>query len=500
MNLARRAVDGYRRRLKGGVVCAGTVALLIIGAAPATATGTNDTQDQPAKGDNVVLQWNQQIVSAMRATSASAGKPIQPTVGARNLAVVHTCIYDAWAAYDRVAVGTHTRDSLRRPVQEHTTENKREAVSFAAHTALSDLFPAQRTAFDTALRGLGYEPGMSRRAALSPAHVGMMACNAVLTARHADGANQLGTPAYSDPSPSYVPANAPQPMDAFNRDSLKYPDRWTPMDHGHGSVQQFMTPHYGGVRPFVLGSVDSYAPPAPPAYGTPAANAAIDEVVEVSANLTDQRKAIAEFWQFSAESSASIPQRWAQFASQRDGHTLDDDVKMFFALNVVAHDANVVLWKTKRGFNYSRPIAMVRYAKYGQNIQAWGGPGVGTQTIEGSTWRPFYMSPPFPGYVSGHASTTSAGAELLKLYTGSSAYGASETIKAGSSKVEPGITPATDVVLHWDTFDAAASEVADSRLYGGVHFSMENKSGMEQGQRVARDVWSKVQKYFDGTA
>ena len=116
------------------------------------------------------------------------------------------------------------------------------------------------------------------------------------------------------------------------------------------SGRRITAPNYGGVKPFVLGSVDGYAPPAPPAHGTPESYAAIDEVVDVSANLTGRRKTIAEYWQFPAESSSSIPQRWAQFASRREGHTPDDDVTTFFALNVVAHDANVVMWKTKRDF------------------------------------------------------------------------------------------------------------------------------------------------------
>ena len=38
-----------------------------------------------------------------------------PPIVARVLAVVHTCMYDAWAAYDDVAVGTRLGNTLRRP-------------------------------------------------------------------------------------------------------------------------------------------------------------------------------------------------------------------------------------------------------------------------------------------------------------------------------------------------------------------------------------------------
>ncbi len=47
--------------------------------------------------------------------SASSHRAGAPTVVARALAVVHTAMYDAWAPYDPVAVGTRLGGSLRRP-------------------------------------------------------------------------------------------------------------------------------------------------------------------------------------------------------------------------------------------------------------------------------------------------------------------------------------------------------------------------------------------------
>jgi hypothetical protein len=59
----------------------------------------------------------------------------------RALAMVHTCIYDAWAAYYERALGTQLGNSLRRPPEERTVANKNEAISFAAYRASVDLFP-----------------------------------------------------------------------------------------------------------------------------------------------------------------------------------------------------------------------------------------------------------------------------------------------------------------------------------------------------------------------
>src|SRR6476620_3981426 len=51
----------------------------------------------------------------------------RPTVGSRMLAIIVTCMYDAWAAYDDKAVGTRLGDKLRRPQSERTLANKEKA-------------------------------------------------------------------------------------------------------------------------------------------------------------------------------------------------------------------------------------------------------------------------------------------------------------------------------------------------------------------------------------
>jgi len=49
---------------------------------------------------NVVIEWNNATLQGIR--DAKLGAPVV----ARALAIVHTCMYDAWAAYDGRAVGT----------------------------------------------------------------------------------------------------------------------------------------------------------------------------------------------------------------------------------------------------------------------------------------------------------------------------------------------------------------------------------------------------------
>ena len=113
-------------------------------------------------------------------------------------------------------------------------------------------------------------------------------------------------------------------------------------------------------------------------------------------------------------------------------------------------------------------------------MRAWGGPFRGTETILGEEFQSYIPTPPFAEYVSGHSTFSAASAEILRRFTSSDRFGASVTIAAGSSGIEPGLVPAADVVLAWRTFSDAADQAGLSRRYGGIHF----ESGDLEGSRT----------------
>lgn len=152
--------------------------------------------DRAAGGiDNAVIQWDNAALQAIRLTKPG------PPIAARALAIVHTAMYDAWAAYDETAVGTRLGGALRRPAAERTLVNKTEALSYAAYRSLVDLFPSQTPAFDALMASMGYDPRNVSTDAGTVAGVGNVAAAEVIAFRHHDGANQLGDlhpGAYSD--------------------------------------------------------------------------------------------------------------------------------------------------------------------------------------------------------------------------------------------------------------------------------------------------------------
>jgi hypothetical protein len=131
---------------------------------------------------------------------------------------------------------------------------------------------------------------------------------------------------------------------------------------------------------------------------------------------------------------------------------------------------------------------------------AWGGPYQGTREIDGSQWRPYIPTPPFPEYVSGHSTFSAAGAQVLRMLTGRGDFGATVRIPAGASRIEPGAVPAREVVLRWSTFDEAADQAGYARRLGGIHFLTGDLDGRLAGRRVAARVVARAQEYFNGLA
>ena len=442
------------------------------------------------QGENRVLYWGEAAIHAIR-----IAKPA-PTVAARVLAVVHTAIFDAWAAYDSRAVGTRLGGSLRRPVAERTQANKEEAISYAAYRALVDLFPAQKATFDAQLAALGHSPANATMDPSTPAGVGNAAAAAVIAYRRADGSNQAN--GYADVS-GYVPVNT--------MDLLTDASRWQPLPTIVGGLvsQKFATPHWQNVTPFALLSGRQYRPFSVVArWGTKAGDKQIDDVIKISAKLTDEDKAIAEYWA-DGPSSELPPGHWcmlAKFVSKRDRNTLDDDAKMYFVLANALLDASIAAWDAKRTFDTSRPITQIRVAMRGKRIEAWGGPGKGKVTMMGEQWMPYqpndFVTPPFAEFTSGHSTFSAAAATVLQAFTGSDSFGASVTIAAGSSRVEPGLVPKRPVTLTWKKLSDAAEQAGESRLLGGIHFAEANDVGQRMGKMIGAQAWLVAQGYISG--
>ena len=505
---------------------------------------------------SAVVKWNEVALAAVR------NGPPRPTVIARTLYIVHNAMYDAWAAYDDVANGTQWGGTLRRPASERTVENKTAAISYAAHRALLDQFPAYETntgAFTRLLNDLGFDVSDSTDTT-TPAGIGNVAAQAILDFRQDDGANEAGNYAQimSETYPAlYAPVNSPDDTSETGVGGDNFdPNKWQPLRVPTGKLldadgnptfdnadpttytdQGCLSPHWGAVIPFALTSGDQFRPGPPPLAGSDdpytdalgqsltndaAYNQQVDEILNISANLTDREKVIAEYWA-DGPRSETPPGHWHALAhgvSSRDHHSLDDDVKLYFALGGALFDSAIAVWEAKREYDYVRPQSAIRHKYFGQRIMAWGGPNKGTVEMNGEEWRPYqsltFVTPPFQEYTSGHSSFSAAAAEILTRFTGSNRFYDGETIVFDEDFNRDGLpdhlgehiigvggnaferSPSEVIVLQWPTFQDAAIEAALSRRYGGIHFQDGDLRSREMGRNIGEQAFVAAQQHWNG--
>ena len=492
----------------------------------------------------VSVLWDRAVQQAVINTNPG------PTVASRAYSLMHTAMFNAWATYDPVAIATTYGDNWQRPEAENTAANKQKAMSYAAYEVVSDLFPGQIRHFNRLMADFDYDTEAVRTSDLTtPAGIGNYAANSLSISHYGDGANQLGDSLSGEAGVPYSDISGYQYTNS-DKDGIVDLDLWTPENVSRDNepkLQQFLTPHWGEVTTFAEESSELLPPPPEPfllvegetdleaqtitlkdgstikidrsligSIINPEFIAQAEEVVEYSANLTDEQKLIAEFWE-DAKGTSNPPGTWmtfGQFVSARDDNTLDEDARLFMMLGNAVCDAGIATWQSKSFYNYARPVRTIRelgklglIGEYdrslgGYAVEAWQ-PAQGTQKILATDFVTYQTpnsdpSPPFAEYTSGHSAFSAAAAEVLKLATGSDEFDASVIFEPESSRFEPGLIPKEDVTLDWSTFDEAADEAGISRLYGGIHFSDGDFNGRRLGREVGAAVYDEAQFYING--
>ena len=214
------------------------------------------------------------------------------------------------------------------------------------------------------------------------------------------------------------------------------PEFWVPTPPGFLPP---LLPGWGRVRPWNIGEPVALRPPPPPRPGDPAFEAEAREVYDVSRALTPAQRAIALFWA-DGPGTFTPPGHWNAIALDLvRAHGLDtaQAARLFAVLNTAQADAFICIWDAKYDYWSLRPITVIR------------------QEIDPS-WSPLITTPPFPSYVSGHSGTSGAAATVLSAFF-----------------------PGEAAQLH-----AWANEAALSRLYGGIHFPVDNEVGLALGISV----------------
>ncbi|MEZ6184756.1 MAG: vanadium-dependent haloperoxidase [Planctomycetota bacterium] len=476
---------------------------------------------RPAEDPSLAYRWLDAILetSARRVDRIGA----RPTTIAREMMIPVVAMYDAWACYDATAVGTLLGGELRQPEEQRTLENKRLAIGYAVTRCLEDLFPEDLEWVHEQARKLGVDPANTSTDPTTPAGVGNAVAAAQLEYRHHDGANQLGDGEGSDGTPyadtsGYAPTCGP--------DDPQDPDRWKNIPFAKPDGSGFfypapLTPHWGKVKTIGYTDPEPFRTPGPPKASDPQLKHETDECMQANASLTLRQKAIVELMRDGPRSTGQSGHwlRFAQDLSRRDGYDLDQDVKLFFAVGCMAHDAFVMCWEEKYRHDSSRPYWYVRHFYAGQEVLGYAGPCEGFKKVPAEEWHPYspatFVTPPFPGYPSGHSTISGACAKVLELHSGSDRCEfvaervAGELTESDCTSFEmqaiEGI-PAQDVPeskqvrLALPTWSSVAEMAAESRMLGGYHIRTDNDHGLVLGRDMAAACYPRYAAFWEGTA
>jgi hypothetical protein len=264
-------------------------------------------------------------------------------------------------------------------------------------------------------------------------------------------------------------------------------------------------------------------------------------------------------WNTLANYVADHPAFVRQFRGEGDVvDPLTWDVHVYLALNGAVHDAAIAAWELKRTHQTARPITLVRYmGQRGQRtdpdgpaydpeglplvdglievitdesaapserhahlaryrgevaVRSWRGePGDrktelgGVAWIRAADWTPYqrrtFVTPAFPGYISGHSTFSRAAAVVLATLTGSDFFPGGY----GSYRFEPGYLffehgPSAPVELAFATYFDAADQAGQSRIWGGIHVNHDDFDGRRTGAVIGALALERAQVFFDGSA
>jgi uncharacterized protein (TIGR03118 family) len=388
---------------------------------------------------DVVILWNQAVLNAIRTD--------KPTLGfvTRDLAIVHTAIYDAVNAIDQTSAPFHV------PVQAPADASPEAAAAAAGLFTAAALFPTDLNMFQaTFQKSLADIPdGTARDEGIE---VGEIVAEQTLISRVTDGAD----------------AFVPHPPGTN-------PGDWRPTPPAFAPAQ---TPQWGFVTPFAISNTAQFLPPPPPALDSPDYAAAFNEVKDLgelnSPDRTPLETVVAQFWQGNA-GTAQVPGYWneiAESAAISQGNTLDQNARLFAELNVALADSVIVHFAAKYTYNRWRPITAI------QNADETGNP----DTVADPNWLPLNNTPPNPSYVSGHAAVSGAAATVLDQFFGTDNISFNLT-----SEDLPGVTHS------FTSFSAGAAEAEDSVVWGGIHFRFDVTAGDTLGRSIAQFV---AQNFF----
>jgi hypothetical protein len=379
---------------------------------------------------DVILDWNA-IMEAMVTTQP-------PFPQARFAAITQLAVFEA------VNSITHDYQPYLGTTTASPGASQEAAAIAAAHTVLKSYFPANGLSLDAA-RATSLAAIPNSTAKNDGIAAGEAAAAAIMAARAGDG---------SSPPAFYLPATA-------------NPGDWQLTSGCSPAGGAFF--HWKNVAPFgILGSGQFRVDPPPELAGGRYAQA-YDEVKNVgginSTQRPQDRTDVARL--FANITPVRIFNPVARLLSASQGKSLSENAHDFAILNMAISDAAVATFEAKYHYKFWRPETAIHYAGLDGN----------DKTEPDATFQPLIDTPCFPGYPSAHGVLSNAARYAIERQYGNVSF--SITL---STPAVPGVN------LTYTNLGQITDDIADARVYGGIHFRTDQEAGSLMGRRIGQWV------------
>ncbi|MFQ4144874.1 vanadium-dependent haloperoxidase [Chlorogloeopsis sp. ULAP02] len=220
-----------------------------------------------------------------------------------------------------------------------------------------------------------------------------------------------------------------------------------------------------------------------------------------SPERTREETEIAFFWANDLNGTSKPPGQLyviTQIVAKQEGtvQSLLEAARLFALVGIAMADAGIIAWYVKYLFPNEidqnnlirlwRPETAIREAGTDNN----------PDTVPDRNWQPLSamvdgtrFSPPFPAYISGHATFGAAHAAMMRLFFGRDSISFTATTEDPNAlRDENGIK----LTRTFTSFTEAARENGRSRIYLGVHYQLDAEGGFESGTKVAEFAFNRV--------
>jgi hypothetical protein len=299
---------------------------------------------------------------------------------------------------------------------------------------LSKLMPAQQASIDAA-----YQAALAQitdsAAKTAGIAAGEQAAVAVLAQRADDGAATAESHRPYTTAGTYVPTAMPA--------VTQWPQR----------------------KPWLMTTAAQFRPGPPPALTSDVWARDFNEVKAFGAKNSTRRSPeqteIARFWEYSLP---AIYHGVARSVAQTPGRDVVQNARMFAAVAQSMDDAMIGVFEAKYHYNFWRPATAIRNGDIDGN----------EATQREASWAPFVDAPMHPEYPSAHSILAAAVATVLKAEIGNNPTPVLTT-------ASPSAKGAT---RRWTSLDDFMREVADARVYEGIHYRTSTDVGLAMGKQI----------------